>query len=85
MEHCFSRINETTNQFENKNICLKIAEVLLDFGADLNKYCMNMMSHTYLMHFCSIQMKLGKSQLDTCLEVIKFLLEHGADPTLECK
>lgn len=34
--HCFSRLTETDHPFENKNICLKIAEVLFNYGADIN-------------------------------------------------
>ena len=41
MIHCFSRLSETENVFENKNICLKIVTVLLENGADINFYSMN--------------------------------------------
>mmetsp|Transcript_28458 Transcript_28458/g.20555 ORF Transcript_28458/g.20555 Transcript_28458/m.20555 type:complete len:91 (+) Transcript_28458:245-517(+) len=33
---CFNRMTETTNFYENKNICIKIAEVLLQYGADID-------------------------------------------------
>ena len=58
--HCFSRLSETENTFENKNICLKIASVLLSNGADINKYSL---SQTYLHHFCSVTIKMDPMQL----------------------
>ena len=31
--HCFSRMTETSNVYENKTICLRIADELLAHGA----------------------------------------------------
>ena len=53
--HCFSRLAEPENIYSNVMICRKMAEVLLEFGADINKYSLN---KTYLMNFCSVDMKL---------------------------
>lgn len=36
------------------------------------------------MNFCGISMKMGPSTLDINLSIIKFLLQHGADPYLKC-
>ena len=80
--HCFSRMTETSNVFENKNICLKIAEVLLQYGADLNKPSFG---RTHLMNFCAISMKQEPVMLEMNLHVVKFLLEHGADPYMKCE
>lgn len=55
MLYAFSRMTETTNIYENKNICLKIAEVLLHFGADINYFHHG---KTLLMTFCGISMSL---------------------------
>lgn len=52
---CFSRMTETNNIYENKNICIKIAEILLSFGADINHYHHG---KTLLMDFCGISMNL---------------------------
>jgi len=79
--YCFSRMTETNNVYENKNICIKIAEILFSFGADVNNYHHG---KTLLMNFCGISMNLGTVQLEMNLEVIKFLLEHGADKDLKC-
>ena len=29
---CFTRLEEESNYFENKRLCMKMADVLLDFG-----------------------------------------------------
>jgi ankyrin repeat protein len=65
--YCFTRMTETTNVYENKNICLKIAEVLLQFGADINYYHHG---KTLLMTFCGITMNLDSVQLGMNLEVV---------------
>lgn len=53
--YCFSRMTETSNVYENKNICIKIAEILLHFGADVNYFHHG---KTLLMTFCGISMNL---------------------------
>jgi hypothetical protein len=55
MLYAFSRMTETQNIYENKNICLKIAEVLLHYGADIDYYHHG---KTLLMTFCGISMTL---------------------------
>ncbi len=57
MLYAFSRMTETSNIYENKNICLKIAEVLLHFGADINYYHYG---KSLLMTFCGISMSLDQ-------------------------
>lgn len=79
MLYAFSRMTETANIYENKNICLKIAEVLLHHGADINYYHHG---KTLLMTFCGISMSLDPVQLEMNIDVIRFLCEHGADRTL---
>lgn len=82
MLYAFSRMTETSNVYENKNICLKIAEVLLHYGADVN-YFHN--GKTLLMTFCGISMTLDPVQLEMNLDVIRFLCEHGADRSLKSR
>ena len=65
--YCFSRMTETNNVYENKNICIKIAEILLQFGADINHFHHG---KTLLMDFCGISMKLDPVQLEMNIEVI---------------
>ena len=49
LTYCFSRLNEDDNYFENKALALKMAEILLSFGADINMYSNG---RTILMNFC---------------------------------
>ncbi len=79
---CFSRLNETTNLYENTKICFKMAELLLEFGADINWIVDKTKGHTILMQFCSVKMELDEREKRMNLEVIRFLLEHGADKTM---
>jgi hypothetical protein len=34
--YCFSRLNEDENYYENKALALKMADVLLNYGANIN-------------------------------------------------
>jgi len=79
---CFSRLNETTNLYENTKICFKMAELLLEFGADINWIVDKTKGHTILMQFCSVKMELDEREKRMNLEVIRFLLEHGADKNM---
>ena len=48
--YCLSRLNEDENFFENKSLALKMADVLLNHGANINQYSLG---RTVLMTFCS--------------------------------
>lgn len=48
--YCFSRLNEDENFYENKALALRMADVLLEHGADINQYSLG---KTILMTFCS--------------------------------
>jgi ankyrin repeat protein len=50
-------MTETSNVVENNNICIKIAEVLLEHGADVNAM---KRGKTILMNFSSISLLLEK-------------------------
>lgn len=72
LTYCFSRLNEDGNHFENKALALKMAEVLLSYGADINIY-----SHgrTILMNFCRQKYTYMKPiQQILLIEVIQFLM-----------
>ena len=79
---CFSRLNETTNLYENTKICFKMSELLLEYGADINWIVDKAKGHTILMQFCSVKMELDDREKRMNLEVIRFLLEHGADKNM---
>ena len=65
--------------FENKNLCLKMAELLLQYGSDINTLVNPGEGLTLLMQFCGMSMELSPFQSEVNLEVVRFLLEHGAD------
>lgn len=79
LELCFVRLDEDSNKYENKNLCLKLAELLLQYGADIDAVDDGGEGTTLLMQFCSISIELSPFQSEVNLEVIQFLLEHGAD------
>ena len=83
--YCFSRLDEDENMFENKNLCIKMGELLLQHGADINTLVDRKRGYTILMQFCSVAMQMDPFQTEMILEVIRFLLEHGADREIPCK
>jgi len=83
MKLCFNRLNEETNLFENKKICFKMAELLLDHGADINWIVDKTKGHNLLMKFCCVKMDLSPREAQVNLEVIRFLVEHGADKNMK--
>jgi len=56
-----------------------MAELLLQYGADINTYVSPQDGTTLLMQFCGMSMELSAFQAEVNLEVVRFLLEHGAD------
>ncbi len=85
LAYCFARLDEDTNMFENKNLCLKMAELLLQYGADINTFVSVGEGLTLLMQFCGMSMELSPFQTEVNLEVVQFLLEHGADRNRKSK
>lgn len=47
--YCFSRLNEDENYFENQSLALRMADVLLAHGADINQISKG---RTLLMNVC---------------------------------
>jgi len=80
--YCFTRMTESISIYENKNLCCKIAEVLLRAGADVD-YKKN--GKTLLMKFARAKYDMTQIQKLMNMEVIRFLIEHGADKSLVTK
>ena len=81
--YCFTRLYESDNLFENQLICMKMAEKLLEFGADIDCRIADQQGCTLLMQFCSIKFQLSSFEKGINLSVIRFLLEHGANRDLK--
>jgi hypothetical protein len=55
---CFFRLEEENNVFENRKIVLKMAELLLMYGADIDWIVDKRRGHTLLMQLCSSRMEM---------------------------
>lgn len=62
-----------------------MADILLQYGAKINIIVDRSRQYTLLMQFCSISMELEPLQLEMNLDVVQYLLEHGADRNLKSK
>lgn len=84
LQYCFARMNEDGNYYENKALALRMADILLEHGADPNKQSFG---RTILMNFCyQNYSSMIKIQQMMVLEVIQYLLLHGADAfNTKCK
>ena len=82
LAYCFGRLEEITSVYENKNLTFKMAEILLEYGADIDREINQDEGLTLLMQFCEMP---PSSDINTNLDVIKFLLEHGANPEQRSK
>jgi len=76
---CFIRLQEDVNVFENHLMCMKMANMLLQSGADINFVVNKEKGRTLLMEYCGVTLDMNSREKDTNLKVIKFLVEHGAD------
>jgi hypothetical protein len=56
---------------------MKMAELLLHYGADVNWIVDKNHGYTLLMQLCSIKMDLSPKEMETNFQIIKFLLENG--------
>jgi hypothetical protein len=56
---------------------MKMAELLLHYGADINWIVDKQHGYTLLMQLCSIKMELSAKEIETNYNIIKFLLENG--------
>ena len=73
------RLVEEPASFENKKICLLIAELLVKHGADPNWVIDKKQGLSLLHYFCGLKVKMNKSQKQLNRDIIRFLLEKGAD------
>ena len=73
------RLVEEPTSFENKKICLLIAELLVKHGADPNWIIDKKKGLSLLHYFCSLKVKMNKSQKQLNRDIVRFLLERGAD------
>ena len=55
---CFSRCEERANHYENKRICMKMAELLFENGADIDMVVNSKKGYNILMIFCTVKYKL---------------------------
>jgi ankyrin repeat protein len=76
------RLVEEPASFENKKICFLIADLLIKYGADLNWIIDKKNGFSLLHYFCSLKMKMNKPQKQLNYDIVKYLLERGADYTM---
>ena len=62
---------------------MKLVQLLLQNGADIDQIIDEEKNHSILMMFCSVKYKLLKRELEINLSMIKFLLENGANKYLK--
>ena len=60
-------------------MCFRLAEFLIDHGADVNWMIDKSRGYTLLHYFCSLKIKMNKPQKDLNKTIIKFLIEKGAN------
>lgn len=60
-----------------------MAELLFQYGANIDTIINIHDGLTLLMQFCSVSIELNPFQSETNLDVVKFLLEHGADQAMK--
>ena len=62
---------------------MKMAELLLTYGADINWIVDKQHGYTLLMQLCSIKMDLSPKEQEINYSLIKFLLENGASKDIQ--
>jgi Ankyrin repeats (3 copies) len=73
------RLNEKRNLLENKIIGFKMASLLLDYGAKIDAIVSIKTGNTLLLEVLSEdKLDIPQKQRETNFEIIRFLLEHGA-------
>jgi ankyrin repeat protein len=74
-----NRLIEENSGFENRCICFKIAEVLINHGADPNWVIDKVKGHTLLHTLCASTLKLSKIEKQLIHDIIKLLIDKGAN------
>lgn len=75
---CFSRLEVQSFKYENKKICLMLVELLLSYGADVNSKFDLQKESSVIMKLVSVDIN-NQEKCETTCDVIKFLIERGAD------
>ena len=75
---CFSRLEQKSFKYENKKICFMLVELLLTYGADINSHFDEKKQYTIIMKLVSGAINNEEKCSTTC-DVIRFLMEKGAD------
>jgi len=60
---------------------MKLADLLLDHGANIDEIVNEEKGFTMLMIFCHIKVNLNPRETDSNFSIIRYLLEHGSDST----
>lgn len=79
----FSRLEEESNVYENQKLCFKMAELLLQNGADINWIVDKKKGYSLLLQLCSVKTALKEKEKEINYQTIKFLLENGANKFLQ--
>ena len=79
---CFSRMEEQRYKYENKKICLMMIDLLMEAGADINIRVDSTTGYTILMKLISVE-STDSEQYDNTVDLLKFLIERGADPYMK--
>ena len=75
---CFIRLEQKSFKYENKKICFMLVELLLAYGADINCYFDDKKKYSIIMKLVSGEIN-NEEKCNTTCEVIKFLMEKGAN------
>lgn len=62
-----------------------MAELLLQYGADIDWIVDKTKGYTLLMQLCALKMELSPKEKEMNYEIIKFLLENGANRKIKTK
>lgn len=73
------RLLEEYQSFEVKRICLRILELLVQRGSDVNWVIDKQQGYTLLHSLCACSIRMSKAERQVNYEIIKFLLDSGAD------
>lgn len=73
------RLLEEYNSFEIRRICTRTMELLVHKGADVNWIIDKQEGYTLLHSLCSCTIKMSKAERQINYEIIKFLIDSGAD------
>lgn len=55
--YCFCRLEEESNYFENKRLCFKLVNLLLEKGVNIDDVINSNKGYTMLMTFCAVKKK----------------------------